>query len=191
MVFAHSNEFPRAGRVLRLALAVTAVLLGSCTFQRPLFPDAGDTRLIAFRDRTVAALTVALPAAGEVLREANGYAVFDVVGDVLPLDGDKAFGLLTDNRNGATRVMTLLRTGVGAGSNYNSERQVIAFRTAASLERFAARGADGNPEEQPLPGAAVAASSNAAITVYDLTANGVVVHSNWGASRYEPYGTLR
>jgi hypothetical protein len=84
--------------------------------------------------------------------------------------------------------MTLVRSRVGAGSNYASNRQVVVLKSAAVLARFRDEGIDALPTDESAADREIITRPNPDVMIYDLTPLGAVGHSNWGAARYAPEG---
>lgn len=183
-----------SARLASSVLVVLAVLAFAGCTTAPSTDMAGTPRvvrkaLLTLRDRALEDLYKAYPTAREEIRASQGYAVFDPDGDEVPSpDAVRTRGVLTEMASGRMHAMTMLRSGVGAGKNFRSRRQVVVLRSPDVFVRFRDEGIDALPVDASDASRAIIAKPNPDVTIYDLTEQGVVVHSNWGAVRYEPDG---
>lgn len=108
------------------------------------------------------------PLARGEIEQAAGYGVFEINGLNAVLAGKHGRGVVTE-RGGKTTYMQLARTDIGPGVTLKPYWQVLVFRDAQALGRFAR---DGSPAD---------AANMGGVTVYQIDQLGVSTPSNWGA----------
>ena len=124
--------------------------------------------ILKVRNGTLNQLYKLKPLTRAEIEQAAGYGVFEINGLNAVLAGKHGRGVVLE-RSGKTTYMQLARTDIGPGATLRPYWQVLVFRDAQQLSRFAGAGSPAD------------AAAMANVTVYQMNELGVSTPSNLGA----------
>jgi lipid-binding SYLF domain-containing protein len=188
---------------IRFLVAATCALgIAGCASQSPTASGDAEQKRAALRQMKAATLAdfyASNPQIEQDVRSAVGYGVFDASQvNVLLYVGSTGAGVLVDNSDQTETFMTMVRAGTGPGVGYKNFRQLLIFKNRGVFDTFRTVGADvgasadasfkmGKRTGASLDGSV---SFDPALSVHQITENGILLQANWGGVAYLPDGTL-
>jgi lipid-binding SYLF domain-containing protein len=182
----------RAGVLSTMILAL--VCCTACVSPSGATPEEQRMDVLRMRDETMRELYVREPDARREVARAAGYAVFTSLGtQFIVLSSGHGFGVAVDNTTHKRTYMRTAGLGAGLGIGVRDYRVVMVFRDRATLVEFIDRGWDFGAQGDASArigatggSASSELSTEAGITVYQFTENGVMVGASIRGARFWP-----
>ena len=175
-----------------MPVAFIVVLLAGC--MSPEGNTAQEKRNAAqqMKTETLAKLYGIEPHARDQINQAFGYAVFSNVGvHLILVSAGGGYGVVEDNRSGASYYMKMASGGLGLGLGAKDFRGIFVFTTEEALEQFVASGWDASAQADAAAkseekGGAWAGAVDIApgIKLYQITKNGLALQATIQGTRY-------
>ncbi|QWD63010.1 hypothetical protein [Polynucleobacter sp. MWH-UH25E] len=131
------------------------------------------------------------PAVKKEIDAAAGYAVFDATNvNIVLIVVARGEGVLFDKRRKEPVFMQDLKTGEGLGAGYQTQYQVVIFKTASAIDQFLLSTIDGQQGGIDVDANFSAGSGgtirsfNPSITIYTVGLSGYDLQANWGGALY-------
>jgi hypothetical protein len=131
------------------------------------------------------------PAAKKEIDAAAGYAVFNATNiNIVLLVVARGEGVLYDKRRKEPVFMQDLKTGEGLGAGYQTQYQIVIFKTASAIDQFLLSTIDGQQGGIDVDANFSAGSGgtirsfNPNITIYTVGLSGYDLQANWGGALY-------
>lgn len=174
------------------ALLALVVILAGC--MSPEGDSVTDKRRAAQRmkSETLEELYRLQPHARKQIRKSVGHAVFSNVGiHLIFLSAGNGYGVVNDNRTGATHYMRMASAGVGLGLGAKDFRGVFVFTSKEALKQFVESGWDASAQADAAAksgekGDAWAGAVDVApgIKLYQITKNGLAIQATIQGTKY-------
>lgn len=159
---------------------------------KPKTPQEWRTYLSYRRDEALEDLYKIKPEAQDVIKKAQGYAVFTNFSmKILFVGSGNGRGLVHDNKTGQETFMRMIQAGVGLGLGIKDFRAVFVFDDRESMDKFInsgwsfGGGADAavkNEEAGAATSGAIAVAPG--VRVYQLTENGLALSAMVSGTKY-------
>jgi hypothetical protein len=131
------------------------------------------------------------PAAKKDIDAAEGYAVFNATNvNIVLIVVARGEGVLFDKRRKEPVFMQDLKTGEGLGAGYQTQYQIVIFKTASAIDQFLLSTIDGQQGGIDVDANFSAGSGgtirsfNPNITIYTVGLSGYDLQANWGGALY-------
>jgi hypothetical protein len=131
------------------------------------------------------------PAAKKDIDAAEGYAVFNATNvNIVLIVVARGEGVLFDKRRKEPVFMQDLKTGEGLGAGYQTQYQIVIFKTASAIDQFLLSTIDGQQGGIDVDANFSAGSGgtirsfNPDITIYTVGLSGYDLQANWGGALY-------
>ena len=131
------------------------------------------------------------PAAKKEIDSAAGYAVFDATNvNIVLLVVARGEGVLYDKRRKEPLFMQDLKTGEGLGAGYQTQYQIVIFKTTSAIDQFLMTSIDGQKGGIDVDANFSAGSGgtirsfNPEITFYTVGLSGYDLQANYGGTLY-------
>ena len=131
------------------------------------------------------------PAAKKEIDAAAGYAVFNATNvNIVLLVVARGEGVLFDKRRKEPVFMQDLKTGEGLGAGYQTQYQIVIFKTTSAIDQFLLSTIDGQQGGIDVDANFSAGSGgtirsfNPNITIYTVGLSGYDLQANWGGALY-------
>ena len=131
------------------------------------------------------------PAAKKEIDAAAGYAVFNATNvNIVLLVVARGEGVLFDKRRKEPVFMQDLKTGEGLGAGYQTQYQIVIFKTTSAIDQFLLSTIDGQQGGVDVDANFSAGSGgtirsfNPNITIYTVGLSGYDLQANWGGALY-------
>jgi hypothetical protein len=131
------------------------------------------------------------PAVKKEIDAAAGYAVFNATNvNIVLIVVARGDGVLFDKRRKEPVFMQDLKTGEGLGAGYQTQYQVVIFKTASAIDQFLLSTIDGQQGGIDVDANFSAGSGgtirsfNPSITIYTVGLSGYDLQANWGGALY-------
>jgi len=172
-------------------LAIVVILAGCMS---PEGDTVGERRQAAhkMKNQTLAELYRIQPFARQQIGKSAGYAVFSNIGiHLILVSAGNGYGVVTDNRTGATHYMKMATAGVGIGLGAKDFRGVFVFTSGEALRQFIESGWDASGQADAAAksgdkGDAWAGAVDVApgIKLYQITKNGLALQATIQGTKY-------
>jgi hypothetical protein len=131
------------------------------------------------------------PAVKKEIDAAAGYAVFNATNvNIVLIVVARGEGVLFDKRRKEPVFMQDLKTGEGLGAGYQTQYQVVIFKTTSAIDQFLLSTIDGQQGGIDVDANFSAGSGgtirsfNPSITIYTVGLSGYDLQANWGGALY-------
>jgi hypothetical protein len=131
------------------------------------------------------------PAVKKEIDAAAGYAVFDATNvNIVLLVVARGEGVLYDKRRKEPIFMQDLKTGEGLGAGYQTQYQIVIFKTTSAIDQFLLSSIDGQQGGIDVDANFSAGSGgtirsfNPNITIYTVGLSGYDLQANYGGALY-------
>jgi hypothetical protein len=131
------------------------------------------------------------PSVQQEISQAAGYAVFNTTNvNVILIVLARGEGILYDKRRKEPLFMEALKTGEGVGAGYQTQYQVLIFKTTSAIDQFLLASIDGNQGGLDVEANFSAGSGgtirsfNPNITFYTVGLSGYDLQANYGGSLF-------
>jgi len=171
---------------------VLAVLVSGCV--SPDGATVGQRRVAVQKmgSETLAKLYNIHPSAREQIETAEGYGVFSNVGiNLIFLSAANGYGVVHDQKTGATAYMKMVSAGVGIGLGAKDFRGVFVFTSRSALRHFVEHGWDASAQadaaaKSGTKGGAAAGAIDVApgIKLYQITETGLALQATIQGTKY-------
>ena len=181
-----------------LAIAIFGLILLGCQSTakdgRPLTQE----QIIQKRQATIEMAKTGLdalikqnPKVKEEIEKAPGYAVFSATNiNVVLIVIARGEGVLYDKRRKEPVFMQDLKTGEGLGAGYQTQYQIVIFKTTSAIDQFLLTSIDGQKGGIDVDANFSAGSGgtirsfNPDITIYTVGLSGYDLQANYGGTLY-------
>jgi len=181
-----------------LAIAIFGLILVGCQSTakdgRPLTQE----QIIQKRQATIEMAKTGLdalikqnPKVKEEIEKAPGYAVFSATNiNVVLIVIARGEGVLYDKRRKEPVFMQDLKTGEGLGAGYQTQYQIVIFKTTSAIDQFLLTSIDGQKGGIDVDANFSAGSGgtirsfNPDITIYTVGLSGYDLQANYGGTLY-------
>ncbi|MFC7048365.1 YSC84-related protein [Emcibacter nanhaiensis] len=160
--------------------------------------DEKRQEILEMKDEVLAKLYKSNPETKSMIKEAEGYAVFNSGGvNVILFSAGSGTGVAHDNKSGQNIYMKMATGGVGIGLGVKDYRTVMIFHKRSSFDNFVDKGwdfsgqADAAAKVSDEGGAASGADTVVSgVSVYQMTENGLALQATLQGTKYWKNGKL-
>jgi len=180
------------------ALCLVALAATAPQAFREKSPDEERAKIQEMRGATLNDLYNLRPAARDLIKGAEGYAVFSTKGmKIIVAGGTEGRGILVDQKTGQKTYMRMAQLNVGLGYGLQDARLVFVFQDRKALEGFATQGWDFSGKADLAASAqgeggslAGAVSFLPGVLVYQFTKNGLAASITLQGTKFWAYQKL-
>ncbi len=173
-----------------ISIALLLVIMPFAAVAKTAEEDRQEIR--EMRSEVLAQLYKNNPEAEELIKDSEGYAVFNNGGvNLIFLSAGSGKGVAHDNKSGKDTFMRMATGGVGIGLGIKDYRAVIVFHKRSMFDQFVDKGwdlsgqADAAATIDDQGGEANAADSVlGGITVYQMTEKGLALQATLQGTKY-------
>ncbi|WP_417316862.1 YSC84-related protein [Emcibacter sp.] len=154
--------------------------------------DEKRQEILEMRDEVLEKLYKSNPETRSMIKEAEGYAVFNSGGiNVILLSAGSGTGVAHDNKSGENIFMKMATGGVGIGIGVKDYRTVMIFHKRSSFDNFVDKGWDfsGQADAAATVDEKGAQASGAdtvvsGVSVYQMTKTGLALQATLQGTKY-------
>jgi lipid-binding SYLF domain-containing protein len=174
---------------------LTLLFATSLVFSSTVYAASADkkrAKTLNMRSEVLASLYEEKPEAEQMIRVAEGYAVFSNIGiNVVFFSAGGGTGVVHDNSNNKDTYMNMASAGFGLGLGVKDFRGIFIFHSRSALNRFVEYGWDfsGQADAAAKSGEKgleenLAATAVNGVTLYQLTENGLALQATLQGTKY-------
>jgi hypothetical protein len=181
-----------------LAIAIFGLILVGCQSTAKDGKPLTQEQIIQKRQATIEMAKTGLdalikqnPKVKEEIEKAPGYAVFSATNiNVVLIVIARGEGVLYDKRRKEPVFMQDLKTGEGLGAGYQTQYQIVIFKTTSAIDQFLLTSIDGQKGGIDVDANFSAGSGgtirsfNPDITIYTVGLSGYDLQANYGGTLY-------
>ena len=181
-----------------LAIAIFGLILVGCQSTAKDGKPLTQEQIIQKRKATIEMAKTGLdalikqnPKVKEEIEKAPGYAVFSATNiNVVLIVIARGEGVLYDKRRKEPVFMQDLKTGEGLGAGYQTQYQIVIFKTTSAIDQFLLTSIDGQKGGIDVDANFSAGSGgtirsfNPDITIYTVGLSGYDLQANYGGTLY-------
>ncbi len=181
-----------------LAIAIFGLILVGCQSTAKDGKPLTQEQIIQKRQATIEMAKTGLdalikqnPKVKEEIEKAPGYAVFSTTNiNVVLIVIARGEGVLYDKRRKEPVFMQDLKTGEGLGAGYQTQYQIVIFKTTSAIDQFLLTSIDGQKGGIDVDANFSAGSGgtirsfNPDITIYTVGLSGYDLQANYGGTLY-------
>ena len=181
-----------------LAIAIFGLILVGCQSTTKDGKPLTQEQIIQKRQATIEMAKTGLdalikqnPKVKEEIEKAPGYAVFSATNiNVVLIVIARGEGVLYDKRRKEPVFMQDLKTGEGLGAGYQTQYQIVIFKTTSAIDQFLLTSIDGQKGGIDVDANFSAGSGgtirsfNPDITIYTVGLSGYDLQANYGGTLY-------
>ena len=181
-----------------LAIAIFGLILVGCQSTAKDGKPLTQEQIIQKRQATIEMAKIGLdalikqnPKVKEEIEKAPGYAVFSATNiNVVLIVIARGEGVLYDKRRKEPVFMQDLKTGEGLGAGYQTQYQIVIFKTTSAIDQFLLTSIDGQKGGIDVDANFSAGSGgtirsfNPDITIYTVGLSGYDLQANYGGTLY-------
>lgn len=175
-----------------ISAGILAIIVSGCVSPDGATVGERQRAVQEMRAATLARLYDIHPSAREQIAKAEGYGVFSNVGiNLIFLSAANGYGVVRDQKTGATAYMKMVSGGIGVGLGAKDFRGVFVFTSRSALKHFVEHGWDASAQADAAAksggkGGAAAGAVDVApgIKLYQITETGLALQATIQGTKY-------